>query len=146
METMRNLLSLFNEKPEATCFVMKEGKVIFSSEARGVAPLLEFYKNNGQGTELTLVDRIVGRGAMFLAVLAGANIIVTRVISSPALDIARQFGVEVDYLKEVPAIMNRTGDGFCPIETAVLGENDPEGAYETILSVLKDLRSGKADA
>lgn len=133
------LFELFETYPEKTCFVIKDHEVIFTSEKRGVRPLLDYMVFHPEKTDITVVDKIMGKGAVFLAIAAGATEIITPTISSSALELARRNDLETEYLKEVPKIKNRTGDGFCPIETAVLDEWDVEIALDKIKLKLNEL-------
>jgi len=133
-------LALINKYPKKTCFVLKGDEIIFSSEAKGVKPLKEFYEERGASEEpLTVVDRIMGKGAVMLAVLIGAKTIVTPIISQIALEYANANGVKTQFTKVVPYIVNRTCDGRCPIETAVLNIDEVLQGYEVMDEKLKSL-------
>jgi len=134
-----SLLSLLEEIPSKTCFVLHEGEIIFTSEERGVKPLLDYLSSGPEKKEITVVDKIMGKGAVFLAIAAGAKKIATPVISEMALRLAEEYELEAEYEKIVPKIINRTGDGFCPIETAVLDEWDVKKALVKITDRLKEL-------
>ena len=60
-------------------------------------------------------------------------------ISVPALDVLLHHGVETYFDAQVPAIRNRTGDGFCPMETAVWDLFDPADAPDAIREALSKL-------
>ena len=47
--------------------------------------------------------------------------------------------IRVMYEKKVPYIINRTGDGQCPIETCVYGICDLKKAFEQIKKTLLNL-------
>ena len=53
---MNNLVNLLEEK-NATCIIMHEGDIIFTSTKKGVAPMIEFY-NQYQETyhDLVIID------------------------------------------------------------------------------------------
>jgi hypothetical protein len=136
------LLNFFKKNPEKTCFVLKEEQVIFSSEFKGVKPLKDFYEQFGHSDiPLVVVDKIMGKGAVVLADLIGAKIIVTPVISEIALAYANSHDIKATYVDTVPYIINRTGDGRCPIESAVLTIDDTKIGYDVIKKTLKSLFS-----
>lgn len=137
---MKEPLVLLDKYPKKTCFVLKVDEIIFSSEAKGVKPLKDFYEERGVSEEpLIVVDRIMGKGAVMLAVLIGAKTIVTPISSQIALEYAKSYGVKTQFTKVVPYIVNRSGDGRCPIETAVLNTEDVKRGYEVIDEKLRRL-------
>lgn len=133
---------LLEEDPKKTCFILKDNEVIFTSEEKGVKPMIDFYLLNGISLEpLTVVDRIIGKGALMLAKLIGANYVVTPIISEIALEFADEQNVIVEYSKVVPYIINRTKDGQCPIEISVTDIDDIDVGYEMIQKTLLDLKN-----
>ena len=60
-------------------------------------------------------------------------------MSEKALGVFEKYGVEIFYTAVVPAIKNRTGDGFCPMETAVSEIDSPEEALGAVRAKLKEL-------
>ena len=61
------------------------------------------------------------------------------VISKYALEVLNSYGVPVEYGQLVEAIRNRKGDGFCPMETAVLEIDEPSEAVAAVLRKQKEL-------
>lgn len=135
---------LFEQHPNKTCFILKDNEVIFTSEEKGVKPMIDFYLLNGISLEpLTVVDRIIGKGALMLAKLIGANYVVTPIISEIALKFADEQNIIVEYSKVVPHIINRAKDGQCPIEISVTDIDDIDVGYERIQKTLLDLKKNK---
>lgn len=66
-----------------------------------------------------LADKVVGKGAAALMIIGGISGIYTRVISEPALQLFKQTNIRVEYDELVPEIINRKGDGLCPVESLV---------------------------
>lgn len=122
-----------------TCVLRKSG-IEYTSDARGVKPLLDALH---QGLDLigaSCADRVVGNGAAYVYVLLKVKEVYAEVISEPAEKTLLQAGISVSYGARVPAIMNRTKDGFCPIEQAVQDAVSPENALELIEKRLKTLK------
>ena len=88
----------------------------------------------GKCAPTVLADRVFGRGAVMMAKLCGVKEIWAQVASQKAIDCAQGFGITLNAETVVPRIKNRAGDGFCPIESAVEGIEDPEEAYRAILA------------
>ena len=130
MHQCKQLSELVNS--DYTCIVKDNDETVFVSKAKGVKPLLDFIAEGKSYTNLTVIDRIVGRGAIFLAIKAEAVKVITPIISKRALEVAKSYELDVEYQKVIPYIINRTGDGCCPIEMAVTPTQDYEEAYNII--------------
>lgn len=65
----------------------------------------------------SVADKVVGKGAAALMILGSIREVYTGVISRSALDLLREAGIKVEYAQCVPHIINRKGDGICPLET-----------------------------
>lgn len=123
-----------------SCVIKSQDQVIYTSGAFGVKPLMLFYKDNGSTyRDLTVIDRIMGKGAVMLAVLVGAKELITPIMSQPAYDYAVSHNLKIQVGKIVPMIINRTKDGQCPIEAAVLDINDLNEGYIAISETIKVL-------
>lgn len=141
-----NSLSTYKENlisSAYTCIIGNEQKIIFTSERKGVAPLMDFYKickeEPQEYINLFLADKVIGKGAIFLAVLIGIDEIYTPVISEHALELAKRHSIKVEYETLVPYIVNRTKDGMCPIESSVINISDCLEAYEAITNKISEL-------
>jgi hypothetical protein len=141
---MKDYLKLLIDQPLKTCFILKEEKIIFSSSERGVKPIMDFYKEYGvSATPLTIVDKIMGKSAIVLAILVGAKSIVTPTISKDALALVKEYDLTYYTENIVPYIINRTKDGRCPIESSVLDIDSIEDGYKKIVSAINILMSEK---
>lgn len=137
---MKKYLKLLETEPKQNLFVLENEKIIFYSDKTGVRPLLDFYLLHAKTKkDLIVVDKIMGKGATLLAILVGANKIVTYTISQDALDLAKIHNVEAFYETKVPYILNRDKTGRCPIESALLETDDIDKGYKLILETLKKL-------
>ena len=97
---------------------------------RGVKPLLGWLEGDWRGA--SAADKVVGRAAAFLYVLLGVKALYAAVLSEPAAEVLRAHGISVSYGRLAARIVNRAGDGLCPMESAVMGEDDPRRALEKI--------------
>lgn len=113
-----------------------------TSTARGVAPLLRLLDESVSLAGYGIADKVVGKSAAFLYVLLDARCLHAEIISTPALALLRRYGIDTDYTTEVPMIRNRTNDGYCPMEQAVLALEDPSEALQKLRETLAVLRSG----
>ncbi len=124
------------KEEELKCVAADEKGIVYASRQRGIAPMLALYDmvKAGKCAPTVLADRVFGRGAVMMAKLCGVKEIWAQVASGKAIDCANGFGITLNAETVVPRIQNRAGDGFCPIESAVEGIEDPEAAYRAILA------------
>ena len=72
-----------------------------------------------------IADKAVGKAAAACMVVGGVKHVHADVMSEPALALLQHHGVEAEYGTLVDHIINRTGDGWCPMERLSRDENDP---------------------
>ena len=121
-----------------TC-VLTAGENVYTSNKRGVKPLLCWYESGEDYKGFSAADKVVGKAAAFLYVLLGIKEVYADVISEHALCVLKQNGVFVTYGELVPAIRNRTNTGFCPMETVTMNITDPKNAVGAIKKALEGL-------
>lgn len=116
-----------------TCVVVQGKDVVMTSCDRGVKPLMQLYESEkSKAISLVLADKVIGRAAAFLAVLCGITSIYTVVISEEAKKVLSAYHIPVTYEKEVPYIINRSGDGKCPMEELSVDVQEPLEMYHKI--------------
>ncbi|MBQ3064337.1 MAG: DUF1893 domain-containing protein [Clostridia bacterium] len=106
---------------EGYTLVAAVADAVYTDRARGVAPLLALLDAGVSLAGGVAADRVVGRAAAYLYCLLGVSEIYALVVSDAALEVLEAGGVAVAYETRVPAIRNRAGDGFCPMESATRG-------------------------
>ena len=121
-----------------TC-VLCQGDAIVTDRRRGVRPLLDLLDSGENFAGYSAADKVVGKAAAFLYQLLGVEFVYAQVISQPALDVLKRFGIPTEYGTLVPAIRNRDNTGFCPMESAVLHIDDPKKALSAVKQTLSDL-------
>ena len=137
MERKIRALALLREGN--TCALVGERETLVSNK-RGVAPLLAWLDDKKNGEGLFAADKVVGRAAAFLYILLKVDGVHALVISESAEEVFLRFGMPYSFEEKVPAIRNRAGDGFCPMEQAVLGIENPTDALVAIRKRLKELQ------
>ena len=121
-----------------TCVVLIDG-FEYTSYDRGVKPLVSLLQGDRSFMGAFAADKCVGAGAAHLYVLLGVRAVWANVISEAAIKVLKNNGIEIYYDKSVPYIINRKGDGMCPIESAVAGAKSSAEAYDLIISTLQRL-------
>ncbi len=114
--------------------------IIYKSKLRGVGSLLEYIEKGVCLEGYSCADRVVGKGAAFLYVILGVGCVYAPVMSRSAKSVLDKFGIVAFYDNLVDRIINRSGDGFCPIESAVISIDDVNVAYNAIRNTILELR------
>lgn len=83
-------------------------------------------------------DRVIGRGAALLLVKGGVREVYAHVMSQPALQVLRDARIPASCATLQPHIVNRSGDGICPVEQLTATTNSPQEAYQLIHQFLLD--------
>ncbi len=134
LKTAKDILT----KNEYTCVLYSE-EAEYHSTQRGVKPLLGFLGSSVDFNGFCAADKTVGLGAAHLYVLLGVKSVWANVMSQTAKALLQQNHIDVFCEKEVPYIINRAGNGACPIETAVTNITDSKQAFSVIVETIKKL-------
>ena len=122
-----------------TC-VLCYGESVHTSMKRGVAPMVEWIENGVSLQGYSAADKVIGKAAAMLFVLAGVSSVYSEVMSRAAAEFLALNGVEHSYGSLTDTIINRRGDGPCPMEQLTSDMNDAAEAYTAIRNKLIELR------
>lgn len=129
---------------DLTCYAQLRDGSEYQSHKRGIAPIIDQMEIDGEFFRQAFVaDKVIGKAAALLLVRAGISGLYTKIISDHAVAVMEEHRIPVEYGKKVPYIVNRAGDGMCPMEESVLEINDPEKAFPVLKEKLAALRSGQ---
>lgn len=132
LEQAKSLLITTN----STIAVVSNGEV-FTSQERGVKPLLHLLtEKKGFLKGASVADKVIGKAAALLMVLGEIKEVHTLIISEPAIKAFEKYNIPCFYDKKVDRIINRTGDGLCPMETLCLDVEKPKEAFEKITNFI----------
>lgn len=138
---MDALISLLHEG--AYSCVIRKGAEVRTFHKRGVADLYFLLENEPEFLLGAFVaDKVVGKGAAALMVLGGVKHVYTDVISTPALDLFKTYGVEVSFSEVTDRIVNRTKAGLCPVETLCLNLDSPADMLNEIRQFINNRTNG----
>ena len=132
----KNVLSDNNHR-----LVIINNNYITTSNERGVKSLLDLLDGETDISGAYAADKVVGKAAAMIYVLLGIKALYASVISEGAKAIIENHGIFLEYDEVVPYIINRRGDGMCPMEMAVGDELDPELAIQKVRKRLQELSS-----
>ena len=114
----------------------RSGVIIHIADGAGIAPALEAL-DGGKLEGAVVADRIVGRAAAAIFVAGKVKKVYAGVISSGAAEFLAAAGIEASFGSKTEAIINRKGDGPCPMETAVKDLQNAEKMVETLRKAVK---------
>lgn len=124
----------------ASCVLIRDGVIEKSVNARGIAPVMTLYESGSLGGAY-VVDKIVGKAAAMVMTLGGVSGCYAVTLSRAALEWFNASGVPVRYNKLVDRIINREGNGICPMEETVADTDDAEEALTALKAKLSEMRS-----
>jgi len=113
---------------------------VFTSHERGVKPLIHFLTGKkGFLKGASVADKVIGKAAALLMALGEIKEVHTLIISEPAIKVFEKYNIPCFYDKKVDRIINRTGDGLCPMETLCLDVDNPAEAFTKIKEKLSKM-------
>lgn len=117
--------------------VVANGTEIRTFDRRGVADLYRLLREeHGFLHGSVVADKIVGKAAAALMLLGGVRELHTDIISRKALELLRGSNLRYTYDVEVPHVINRTQDGWCPLESRCRDCRTPEECLAQIEAFL----------
>ena len=124
-----------------TCVAVKGENVLLCSSKRGIAPILEQLEENpGFFSGASVADKVIGKAAAMLLIYGGVSSVYAETLSEHAATVLEQYAVSFSCHKRVPYIINRAGDGMCPMEKCVLELNDPRDAFSRLQKQVQIMR------
>ncbi|MBP7893214.1 MAG: DUF1893 domain-containing protein, partial [Firmicutes bacterium] len=94
----------------------KNGRILASEKGEGVKPLLLACRAAGADAEgSSLADKVVGVAAARVAIDVGVRAVYGHLMSEGAARELQDEGIVAQWDRLVPFILNRAGDGQCPM-------------------------------
>lgn len=120
-------------------FALVSDDEIFSTDRRGIAPLLELAEEGKNLSGFSAADKIVGKAAAMLYCYMEIQEVWAEVMSRAAAAVFEKYGVKYSCANLVDYIINRKGDGMCPMESTVADINSPAEAIRALRAKLNEL-------
>lgn len=111
----------------------------FTDDGRGISPMMRFIEQGLDLSGYSAADLIVGKAAAMLFVKAEIASVYGAVMSKSAAEFLEKNNVPFSYKELTDRIINRRGDGICPMEQTVEGLDDCEAAYTALREKLKSM-------
>lgn len=115
-----------------TCIIKNGERVVFSSESSGIIPLLKIIDGGIDVRGCVAYDRIVGKAAALLYAYMGVKEVHADVMSYGAEEVFAEYRISHSAPVRADKILNRAGDGVCPMEKAVENITSPEEAVSLV--------------
>lgn len=133
--------TLFSAKG-ATCAAARNGKTMITHE-RGVKPLLQWISEGRSFEGWSVADKVVGKAPALLYVQLKPAAVYAIAMSEAARDILLANGIACGCEDLVPFIMNRAGDGQCPMDASVTNIPDPREAERAIRECARQMAASR---
>lgn len=115
-----------------TLAVNNNGETSFF-DGRGIADLYRLYREQPERLNgSTVADKIVGKGAAALMIAGGVTRLYAGTVSRGALELLLTSAVGIEFERTADHIINRSGDGWCPVERLCRDCNDVTECIEKI--------------
>ncbi len=106
--------------------VLCKNDAVITSDKRGIAPMVSFLREGRDLGGYSVADKIVGRAAAMLFVKSGIVAVHAVTLSKGGKKLLEHHNIPVTYDTLTEKIINRKGDGMCPMEKAVEDIADDE--------------------
>ena len=112
----------------------------FTDDGRGISPMLRFIEQGLDLSGYSAADVIVGKAAAMLFVKAKITSVYGEVMSKAAAEFLEKNNIPFTYGELTDKIINRRGDGVCPMEQTVASIDDCDAAYTALREKLNSMR------
>ena len=140
-DNLNKAIALLSKESDLRCALVKDD-LIYTSETRGVKPLLGFIESGVDFRGFSAADRVLGRAASFLYVKLGVTEIYSDVMSEGAVELLDSYGISHSCRELTDKIINRAGDDICPMDKTVLDITDPDEAYIALKNKVAQMAKG----
>jgi hypothetical protein len=115
----------------ATLVVVKNGRMIFKTNAPGMRGLLQAIENLKDDIHgASIADSVVGRAAGLLITYSRVKEAYAAILSEEGLKVLRENKIEYEFGRIVPWILDESQTDLCPFEKFSLGIKSPDEAYQ----------------
>ena len=137
---MKELIDILHDEG-LTLVVKSADGTIHRYVQRGVRDLLTLVTTTPEVLHGALIaDKAVGKAAAACMIVGGVKRVHSDVMSEPALDLLQAHGVIAEYTTLTHHIINRAGDGWCPMEQVSRDEQDPHVIIQKVSQRLQQLQ------
>ncbi|NLA58382.1 MAG: DUF1893 domain-containing protein [Firmicutes bacterium] len=123
--------------------IVKDGELLFTSRETSIRPIYRAVKELGEALKgASVADKVIGKAAALFCTLAQVKSVYAVLISEIAIETLLAAGIELEYQKSCPYILNRSRDGMCPVEKLAVDVEDGRILLEKVGKFLGDIQEG----
>jgi hypothetical protein len=128
-------------KEELSLVITKQGRIIYSSQEKGVRPLFQAILTMRDSLDNAAVaDRVVGSPVAMLCLYAGISSVYAVVASEAAVMMLRKEGVDTTAMEVIPNILNSDRTGLCPFEKLAQSVTSPSQLFSALESLFTEAK------
>ena len=113
---------------------------IITKNGRGISPLLDLIAEYKKLDGYSCADLIIGKAAAMLMVKLGVKEVYGKVMSYPAVEVFKEYGIPFCCGTLTDKIINRQGTDICPMEKTVAGIDGIEDGYRALVQAVEFLK------
>lgn len=122
-------------KEKELSIIAIRGKERYESRESGINPIiLRIEEDDLFFLDAIVYDKIIGKAAAMLLIRSGVKKVHALVMSKSAKKVLDEYEIKYTYEELVDKIINRKGNGICPMEKAVEKIDDLLEAYEVLIT------------
>lgn len=126
---------------EVNFVVINQNKIVYTANQRGISVLIDLFENQPEKLKgAIIVDKVIGKAAAMIFVYAGVNMVYGETMSNHAKKYLNSNQIKADYGICVDSIINREGNGICPMESSVLDIEDAKVGYDILVKKVAELK------
>lgn len=130
-------------KENNSTFVAIKGSEIYTSQKRGVAPILDKIDENPDFFDgAVIADKVIGKAAAMLLTKYKVSEIFAVLTSEKAIEYLKHKAVTFSYDSKTEYIINRDKTDMCPMEKAVFDTDDENLGEKLIREKREQLMKG----
>ena len=127
---------------KATCVVVKSNKIIRSASPLGIKYILGLYDENILEGAF-VADTVIGKAAAMVFTQAKISGCFGETVSKPAIEWLSEHNIPFSYTNCAEYIINRKGDGMCPMEETVKDTDNSADAIVLLKNKVAELEKEK---
>lgn len=124
---------------KATCVTLRNGHIETEASTKGIAYIIDLYEKDMLSGAF-VADKIVGKAAAMIFTLGGVSSIYAENISDSAVEWLEKHRIPCEYNNRSEYIINRKGDGMCPMELTVQNINNEIEAIVALKKKIEELK------
>ena len=133
MTKLEEVKEILHQKNASLVVAYENGEIkeYYQNQIKDIKDILKENKNALSGA--VIADKVIGKVAGSILVVAGVKEIYTDVISKYAVSILEENNIKYEYKEKVEYIINQTKTGMCPMENKYKDEVNIHKIYSEII-------------